>query len=46
MHIIYLTAVIFFAVFTQTTAGFGLVLVSMPFLVEICGIHVAVPLTV
>ncbi len=39
-----LAIVIFLALFTQSLAGFGLALVSMPLLVGPLGIHVATPL--
>ena len=35
---------LFLAIFTQATAGFGLVLVSMPLLVRLLGVHTAMPL--
>jgi uncharacterized membrane protein YfcA len=36
--------IIFFAIFTQTTSGFGLALVSMPLLAGLLGIRTATPL--
>ncbi|NDJ85831.1 MAG: sulfite exporter TauE/SafE family protein [Chloroflexi bacterium] len=36
--------IVFLAIFTQTLAGFGLALVSMPLLVPLLGIQVAAPL--
>jgi uncharacterized membrane protein YfcA len=44
MHTLILVIVIFLALFTQSLAGFGLALVSMPLLVGPLGIHVAAPL--
>ncbi len=38
------TSVIFFAVFTQTAAGFGIALVAMPLLTSLIGLEVAAPL--
>ncbi|MBZ0294745.1 MAG: sulfite exporter TauE/SafE family protein [Anaerolineae bacterium] len=36
--------IIFFAIFTQSVAGFGLALISMPLLIEGLGVEVAAPL--
>ncbi|MCA9951548.1 MAG: sulfite exporter TauE/SafE family protein [Anaerolineales bacterium] len=38
------TLIIFFAVFVQSSVGFGFALVSMPLLVELLGIQIAAPL--
>lgn len=44
MHPFILAIVVFLSLLTQSLAGFGLALVSMPLLVEPLGIHVATPL--
>lgn len=40
----WITLIVFFAIFTQSATGFGLALVSMPLLVELVGIQTATPL--
>ncbi len=39
-----LVAIVSFAIFTQSIAGFGLALISMPLLIEALGVEVAAPL--
>lgn len=39
-----IVAIVFFAIFTQAAAGFGLALVSMPLLVGLLGVRTATPL--
>ncbi len=39
-----LVAIVGFAIFTQSIAGFGLALISMPLLITALGVEVAAPL--
>lgn len=44
MNVIFITAIIFLAIFTQTVSGFGVSLVAMSLLVNFIGIREATPL--
>lgn len=44
MNPLLLVAIVSFAIFTQSIAGFGLALISMPLLIEALGVEVAAPL--
>lgn len=44
MNPLLIAGVAFFAIFTQSVAGFGLALVSMPLLIELLGVQTAAPM--